>query len=90
MARNKRDVTFLLHPAPRRKRHRRALGTKRHGKKAADFFTRRSDMAKIRAFPLSMSFRHAVQGPFEVEDVDESSPDRKSVRVVTTVDLYLE
>ena len=34
--------------------------------------------------------RHAVQGPFEVEDVDESSPDRKSVRVVTTVDLYLE
>ncbi len=34
--------------------------------------------------------RHAVQGPFEIEDVDESSPDRKSVRVVTTVDLYLE
>jgi hypothetical protein len=34
--------------------------------------------------------RHAVQGPFEVEDVDDSSPDRKSVRVVTTVDLYLE
>lgn len=34
--------------------------------------------------------RHALQGPFEVEDVDESSPDRKQVRVVTTVDLYLE
>lgn len=34
--------------------------------------------------------RHAVQGPFEVGDVDESSPDRKSVRVVTTVDLYLD
>ena len=34
--------------------------------------------------------RHAVQGPFEVADVDDSSPDRKSVRVVTTVDLYLE
>ncbi len=34
--------------------------------------------------------RHAVQGPFEIEDVDGSSPDRKSVRVVTTVDLYLE
>ena len=34
--------------------------------------------------------RHAVQGPFEIEDVDDSSPDRKSVRVVTTVDLYLE
>ncbi len=34
--------------------------------------------------------RHAVQGPFEVEDVDDSSPDRKQVRVVTTVDLYLE
>ena len=32
---------------------------------------------------------HAVQGPFEVNDVDSSSPDRKIVRVVTTVDFYL-
>lgn len=34
--------------------------------------------------------RHAVQGPFEVNDVDSSSPDRKIVRVVTTVDFYLQ
>ena len=34
--------------------------------------------------------RHAVQGPFEVEDVDESSPDRKNARVVTTVDFFLD
>jgi hypothetical protein len=36
------------------------------------------------------SVRHAVQGPFEVNDVDSSSPDRKTVRVVTTVDFYLQ
>jgi len=35
------------------------------------------------------SIRHAVQGPFEINDV-ESSPDRKIVRVVTTVDFYLK
>ena len=34
--------------------------------------------------------RHAVQGPFEINDVDSSSPDRKIVRVVTTVDFYLQ
>ena len=34
--------------------------------------------------------RHAVQGPFEINDVDPSSPDRKIVRVVTTVDFYLQ
>jgi uncharacterized protein len=35
------------------------------------------------------AIRHAVQGPFEINDVDSSSPDRKIVRVVTTVDFYL-
>ena len=35
------------------------------------------------------AIHHAVQGPFEVNDVDSSSPDRKIVRVVTTVDFYL-
>ncbi len=34
--------------------------------------------------------RHAVQGPFEIEDVDERSPDRKNARVVTTVDFFLD
>ena len=34
--------------------------------------------------------RHAFQGPFEIEDVDQSSPDRKSIRVVTTVDFFFE
>src|SRR5258708_1459487 len=34
--------------------------------------------------------RHAVQGQFEITDVDSSSPDRKVVRVVTTVDFYLQ
>jgi hypothetical protein len=34
--------------------------------------------------------RHAFQGPFEIEDVDNSSPDRKSVRVVTTVDFFFD
>lgn len=36
------------------------------------------------------TIRHAVQGPFEINDVDPSSPDRKIVRVVTTVDFYLQ
>lgn len=36
------------------------------------------------------SIRHAIQGPFEVNDVDTSSADRKIVRVVTTVDFYLK
>jgi hypothetical protein len=34
--------------------------------------------------------RHAIQGPFEINEVDTSSPDRKIVRVVTTVDFYLK
>jgi hypothetical protein len=36
------------------------------------------------------SIKHALQGSFEIRDVDTSSPDRKEVRVVTTVDFYLE
>jgi hypothetical protein len=35
------------------------------------------------------AIKHAIQGPFEVNNVDSSSPDRKIVRVVTTVDFYL-
>ncbi len=34
--------------------------------------------------------RHAIQGPFEIEDMDASSPDRKNIRVVTTVDFFFE
>ena len=34
--------------------------------------------------------RHAYQGPFEIQDVDQSSPDRKSIRVVTTVDFFFD
>jgi hypothetical protein len=34
--------------------------------------------------------RHAFQGPFEIDDVDQSSPDRKSIRVVTTVDFFFD
>ena len=34
--------------------------------------------------------RHAIQGPFEVNDVNSASPERKLVRVVTTVDFYLQ
>ena len=36
------------------------------------------------------NIRHAVQGTFEVNYVDSSTPDRKIVRVVTTVDFYLQ
>jgi hypothetical protein len=36
------------------------------------------------------AIRHAVQGPFEVNELDSSTPDRKIVRVVTTVDFYLK
>lgn len=33
--------------------------------------------------------RRAIQGPFEINSLDSSSPDRKIIRVVTTVDFYL-
>jgi uncharacterized protein len=36
------------------------------------------------------AIRHAVQGPFEINQVDPSAPERKIVRVVTTVDFYLK
>ncbi len=55
----------------------------RNARKAAEKFAEDSQ-AKVGAI------RHAVQGPFEINDVDPSSPDRKIVRVVTTVDFYLQ
>ena len=55
----------------------------RNARKAAAKFAEDSQ-AQIGAI------KHAVQGPFEVNDVDPSTPDRKTVRVVTTVDFYLQ
>jgi hypothetical protein len=55
----------------------------RNARKAAEKFAEDSNV-KVGGI------RHAVQGPFEIEDVDASSQDRKMVRVVTTVDFYLE
>lgn len=55
----------------------------RNARKAAEKFASDSNS------PIG-AVRHAVQGPFEVNDVDSSSPDRKIVRVVTTVDFYLQ
>jgi hypothetical protein len=55
----------------------------RNARKAAEKFAADSNS------PIG-AVRHAVQGPFEVNDVDSSSPDRKIVRVVTTVDFYLQ
>ncbi len=55
----------------------------RNARKAAERFAADSDS------PVG-SVRHAVQGPFVIVDVDTSSPDRKIVRVVTTVDFYLK
>jgi len=54
----------------------------RNARKAAERFAADSNS------PVG-AVRHAVQGPFEINDVDSSSPDRKIVRVVTTVDFYL-
>jgi uncharacterized protein len=36
------------------------------------------------------AIKHALQGSFEINNVDSSSPDRKTVRVVTTIDFYLQ
>ena len=55
----------------------------RNARKAAESFAADSNS------PVG-AVRHAVQGPFEINDVDSSSPDRKIVRVVTTVDFYLQ
>jgi hypothetical protein len=55
----------------------------RNARTAAEKFAEDSD-SRIGAI------RHAVQGPFEVNELDSSTPDRKIVRVVTTVDFYLK
>lgn len=55
----------------------------RNARKAAERFAADSNS------PVG-AVRHAIQGPFEINDVDSSSPDRKIVRVVTTVDFYLQ
>jgi len=55
----------------------------RNARKAAEKFAADSNS------PVG-TIRHAIQGTFEVNDVDSSSPDRKIVRVVTTVDFYLQ
>lgn len=55
----------------------------RNGRLAAEKFASDSN-SRIGAI------RHAVQGTFEINDVDSSTPDRKIVRVVTTVDFYLQ
>jgi hypothetical protein len=54
----------------------------RNARKAAERFAADSNS------PVG-AVRHAIQGPFEINEVDSSSPDRKIVRVVTTVDFYL-
>ena len=54
----------------------------RNARKAAEKFAEDSQAR-------TGAIKHAVQGPFEINNVDTSSPDRKVVRVVTTVDFYL-
>lgn len=55
----------------------------RNARQAAEKFAEDSD-SRI------TTIRRASQGLFEINDLDQSSPDRKTVRVVTTVDFYLE